>query len=59
MIYPDLGSTLRTVKGGNRGEVAVVMGRGERINVLTTMEDEEMGSGEINKIPWQIHSGRL
>lgn len=39
MIYPDLGSTLRTVKGGKRGEVAVVMGKGERINVLTTMED--------------------
>lgn len=39
MIYPDLGSTLRTAKGGKRGEVAVVMGKGERINVLTTMED--------------------
>lgn len=39
MIYPDLGSTLRTVRGGNRGEVAVVIGKGERINVQTTMED--------------------
>lgn len=28
MIYPDLGSTLRTVNGGNGGEVAVVMGEG-------------------------------
>lgn len=59
MIYPDLGSTLRAVKGGRRGEVAVVMGKGERINVQTTMEGWEMGSGEINNIPWQIHSGRL
>lgn len=39
MIYPDLGSTLRTVNRGNGGEVAVVMGKGERINVQTTMED--------------------
>lgn len=59
MIYPDLGSTLRTMKGGNRGEVAVIMGKGERINVLTTMEDQKMRSGEINNIPWQIQSGRL
>lgn len=39
MIYPDLGSSLRTMKGGTREEVAVIVGKGERISVLTTVED--------------------
>lgn len=59
MIYPDLGSTLRTVKGGKRGEVAVVMGKGERNKGVDNNGGLGDGSGEINNIPWQIHSGRL
>lgn len=39
MIYPDLGSSLRTINGGTRGEVAVIVGKGERISVVTTVED--------------------
>lgn len=53
MIYPDLRSTLRTMKGGNKGEVEVIKGKAERINVLTKGEDYDE-EGEINNIPWQF-----
>lgn len=37
----------------DKGEVAVIMGKGERINVLTKVEDHNE-EGEINNIPWQF-----
>lgn len=37
----------------DKREVAVIMGKGERINVLTKVEDHDE-EGEINNIPWQF-----
>lgn len=37
----------------DKGEMAVIMGKGERINVLTKVEDYNE-EGEINNIPWQF-----
>lgn len=36
----------------DKGEVAVIMGKGERINVLTKVEDYDE-EGDIHNIPWQ------
>lgn len=41
------------MKGGNKGEVAVIKGKGERINVLTKGEDYDE-EGEIKNIPSQF-----